>query len=239
MDELIQRVDSPREAFTDLERSKLDEFHRLLVEWNQRMNLTGITEYEEVYVKHFLDSVLIRTVPLFQKVMKSGSRIIDVGTGAGFPGIPLALCFPEVDFVLCDSLKKRLSFLEHVITELELQNVTLVHGRAEDLGQNRLYRGQFDAVVSRAVARLNLLMELMCPFLKIEGTAFCYKGPQVAEEMEDGIRAGKILGAEIGKSAVFELPFAAGSRTIVPIIQRHAVPKVYPRQAGIPQKSPL
>lgn len=226
-------------GFSATEKAQLDVYHRLLVEWNERMNLTGITAYDEVYVKHFLDSVLIRKLPEFDNLIRQRGRVIDVGTGAGFPGLPLAICYPMMEFVLCDSLQKRLTFLAEVVNQLGLKNVTLVHGRAEDLGQNPNFRGQFDAVVSRAVARLNLLMELVCPFLVRGGVAFCYKGPQVVEEMPDALRAAKVLKSEIGELVVYDLPSAAGSRTIVPILQRGMMSKIYPRKAGVPQKNPL
>lgn len=225
--------------FSDEERRLLDRYHALIVDWNERMNLTGITDYNEVYVKHFADSVAIAEVPAWQALFRDGMRVLDLGTGAGFPGIPLAIRYPQFRFVLCDALQKRLTFLHAVVDELGLQNVQLIHGRAEDLGRDRTLRSQFDAVTSRAVARLNVLVELMCPFLRVGGAAFAYKGPQVVDEWNDGSRAASRLGAELIGRESYALPDDAGAHNIVVIRQVQPAPAAYPRRAGTPKKQPL
>jgi 16S rRNA (guanine527-N7)-methyltransferase len=227
------------EKWTEHERRRFHQFYALLVEWNEKMNLTGIVEQNEVYVKHFWDSLMIRDFPEWTDCVRREGRVVDVGTGAGFPGIPLAICFPSVQFVLCDSLNKRISFLQHVVEQLELTNVKLVHGRAEDLARLPAYRGQFDVVVSRAVARMNLLLELTAPFAKVGGTILSYKGPSVEEEWEDGERAGRELGCELVRVERIELPGNMGTRTVVVGKQVKEIPKRYPRKAGVPQKNPL
>src|SRR5579875_2935903 len=171
-------------TFTEEQLGKLELFYEWLVEWNEKVNLTAITDHHEVFIKHFLDSVLVAESDEWRRIHQNAGRVVDIGTGAGFPGIPLAICYPKISFTLCDALQKRLKFLEHVISNLGLTNVQLVHGRAEDLGQDKQYRGQFDGVVSRAVARLSILSELMCPFAKVGGISFAYKGPQVEDELQ-------------------------------------------------------
>ncbi|WAH37001.1 16S rRNA (guanine(527)-N(7))-methyltransferase RsmG [Alicyclobacillus dauci] len=226
-------------VLTEEQLLQLDRYRSLLVDWNERMNLTAITEEEEVYVKHFYDSLAVLTVSQWQEVAKTGTRVIDVGTGAGFPGIPLAIVESNMEFVLCDALQKRITFLQAVKDELGLQNVTFVHARSEDLARNPAYRGQFDIVVSRAVARLNILMELMCPFLRPGGRGFSYKGPGFDDERKDGERAAAKLRAKLMDAHTYLLPKSMGSRTIVVFEQSAPVPETYPRKAGVPQRKPL
>jgi 16S rRNA (guanine527-N7)-methyltransferase len=214
-------------------------YYELLIEWNERMNLTAITDPQEVYYKHFVDSVLIVDTSEWKQVVDTRGSVADVGTGAGFPGIPLAICHPELSFVLCDSLQKRIQFVQHVCAELGLKNVHAVHGRAEDLARDSEFRNRFDAVVSRAVARLNVLAEFTLPFVKTGGFVFSYKGPHVDDEMADGERAAHVLGGRITTTYVRALPGEFGERTIVVMVQDKPTPKAYPRKPGTPKKQPL
>lgn len=218
---------------------KLELFRQLLMTWNARMNLTAITEEREVYVKHFYDSLTICQMGEWVKRVPQGARVLDVGTGAGFPGIPLAIALPNVQFVLNDALQKRVNFLTAVVEELELDNVVCIHGRSEDLARDKMYRAAFDAVVSRAVARLNVLMELMSPFLRVDGIGCSYKGPKVAEEWQDAVRAAGKLNATLLPSWAYTLPDGLGDRNILPWVQVKGVPRAYPRKAGTPQRMPL
>lgn len=226
-------------SLTEFQVEQLTDFQALLVEWNQKMNLTGITDDAGVTIKHFYDSLSVAHMSTWANRMKRDTRVIDVGTGAGFPGIPLAIAYPDVSFTLCDSLQKRVQFLSTVCDELQLTNVTCVHARSEDLGRDVTARGSFDFAVSRAVARLNILMELMVPFLKRGGYGVCYKGPSLDEEYEDGLRAAKKLQCHIESVASYELPLDMGARTLVLFEQTGMLSKEYPRKAGIPQKQPL
>ncbi|MCL6441987.1 MAG: 16S rRNA (guanine(527)-N(7))-methyltransferase RsmG [Alicyclobacillus sp.] len=222
------------------QQGQLDAYYRMLVEWNDKMNLTAIVEREEVYVKHFWDSMAVRKLPAWQKcVSVAGKRVLDIGTGAGFPGLPLAVLYPEIEFVLVDALQKRLTFLRAVLDALSVTNVHLVHGRAEDLGKAAEYREQFDAVTSRAVARLNVLLELMAPFAAVGGALFAYKGPSVADELPEGERAARQLGVALTEPVSMQLPANMGDRTIVFGEKIRPTPARFPRKAGVPQKQPL
>ncbi len=225
--------------FSENQYEQLEQFYSLLIEWNQKMNLTSLTERQDVFIKHFLDSVQICNLPEWKKIQDTRGTVVDIGTGAGFPGIPLAIRHPEIKFTLCDALAKRISFLQTVIEKLGLENVELIHSRAEDLAQNPNYRYQFQGCVSRAVARLNILLEFMCPLVQVGGTSFAYKGPLVTDEFPDGVRAASLLGGKIQGTAHMELPNGAGERTVILVKQIKEAPKKYPRRAGIPQKKPL
>lgn len=228
-----------RATVTDCQFEQFIKYHRLLVEWNERMNLTAVTDTEGVFGKHFLDSLVVRTLPEWGVLVQPGARVADVGTGAGFPGIPLSICYPHVQFTLFDALQKRLTFLAEVISTLKLENVQLVHGRAEDLAHEYGYRNGFDAVVSRAVARLNVLLEWTTPFVKPGGVVFAYKGPGVEDELVEGKRAAKVLKTKILRIASLQLPAAIGARTMVVAQQKGMSPATYPRKAGTAAKSPL
>ena len=209
-----------------LERFEI--YHRLLAEWNEKMNLTAIADPAAVARKHFADS--LAALPY----LKSGMKVIDVGTGAGFPGVPLLIMEPGLELTLADSLNKRLTFLDALLKELGLQ-AELVHGRAEDLGQNRLYREQFDAALSRAVASLPVLLELTTPFVKVAGSAIAYKGDG-AEELQNAKSAAFLLHVQLRQ---VDLVSDLGKRCLIFADKTAPTPKAYPRKAGTPNKKPL
>ena len=209
------------------------DYYELLVETNKVMNLTAITEFDEVIEKHFLDSLsLCRIYDLNREI-----RVLDLGTGAGFPGVPLKIVFPQIRLVLADSLNKRIKFLENVVGELSLQNVSCVHGRAEEMGRNKEYREQFDLCVSRAVANLSSLSEYCIPFVKEGGAFISYKSGEIEEEANAAKKAISVLGGELRKIYKFDL--YEQKRSFVIIDKKKKTPKAYPRKAGTPTKEPL
>ena len=207
----------------------------LLLEWNKKMNLTAITEEKDVVQKHFADCLSI--LPHLQ--LAEHPRVLDVGTGAGFPGIPLKIACPSLDITLLDSLQKRLSFLEEVTDTLSLSDVSFVHARAEDSGQNPLYREQFDLVVSRAVAHLSVLGEYCLPFLQVGGILAALKGPDVKTELAESTHALAVLGGRIQNVIDIEIPFTDLEHKLVLIEKTIPTPKQYPRKAGKVTKNPL
>lgn len=212
-------------------------YYNMLIEWNSFMNLTAITDFDEVLKKHFIDSVsLIRAIP---DLGEKKYRMIDIGTGAGFPGIPLKIVFSNISVVLLDSLNKRVNFLKEVISKLQLTDITAVHGRAEDFAQNKEYRESFDLCVSRAVANLATLSEYCLPFVKKNGRFISYKSEKVSEEFEISGKAISVLGGEYENQVTFELPDSDIYRNLFVIKKKSATPGKYPRKAGLPSKEPI
>lgn len=215
--------------------SRFERYMQLILEWNEKVNLTAITERDEFVKKHFIDSLCC--IP--HEEYKEAETVIDVGTGAGFPGMPLAIVSPDKKFLLIDSLNKRIKILNEIIDELGLKNVEAVHGRAEELARNKLYREQFDICVSRAVSRLSVLSEYCLPFVKKGGWLAAYKGPDADREIEDAHSALGKLGGKVIEMKNTEMTQFGISHRIVYIQKTMNTPKVYPRKAGTPEKKPL
>ena len=209
---------------------KIYDYMSLLIEWNEKINLTAITEPSEIILKHFIDSLTI------QNYLKEAGQLIDVGTGAGFPGIPLNIINSKVKYTLLDSLNKRIQFLEEVINKLQLENIEAIHGRAEEFA--KIKRESYDIATSRAVAPLNILLEYLLPLIKINGKCICMKGSNI-EEIKDAENALKILGGEIEKIEKITLPESNIERNIILVKKIKETPLKYPRKAGIPSKNPL
>lgn len=230
--------DSMRElglSLGDHQIAQFMEYYELLIEWNEFMNLTAITEFEEVCTKHFIDSLsLCKAVDCTKDL-----SVIDVGTGAGFPGIPLKIAFPKLKITLLDSLAKRVKFLNEVIKRLELEDIEAIHGRAEDYAKPDLLREQFDLCVSRAVANLSTLSEYCLPYVKIDGFFISYKSEKISDERQAAQRAIVLLGGDIYSQKEFILPNSDIYRNLFQIKKVRATPKKYPRKAGLPSKEPL
>ena len=240
MDNWDLLTDSLKEFHITLTNEQFHQFqnyYELMIDWNSFMNLTAITEMDEVIMKHFVDSVsLIQAVPdLAQKEYS----LIDVGTGAGFPGIPLKIVFPDLKITLLDSLYKRIKFLNQVILDLSLKNISAVHGRAEDLAQKKIYREQYDFCVSRAVANLATLSEYCLPFVKKKGYFISYKSEKITEEYEQAKQAIKVLGGNYKNQVEFHLPHSNIYRNLFIIEKVDTTPIKYPRKAGLPSKEPI
>ncbi len=218
---------------SEIQIKQFYDYMNLLIEWNKTVNLTGIIETKEIIVKHFIDSLTF-----LDKIDKNNS-IIDVGTGAGFPGIPIKIACPETKLVLLDSLNKRVYFLNEVINKLELKDIQAIHGRAEDFGKDENYREKYDMAIARAVAPLNILLEYLMPFIKTNGRCICMKGPNIEEEIKNSKNAVSVLGGILADKKEFNLPYTDMSRTIIEIKKVKHIPKAYPRKAGIPAKKPL
>ncbi len=209
------------------------KYMEMLLEWNEKINLTAITDPNEVILKHFIDSMTIN------KYVDKNSKLIDVGTGAGFPGIPVSILRDDINVTLMDSLNKRIKFLDEVIKENNLNNVETIHSRAEELANNPNYREMFDVATSRAVASLNVLLEYLLPFVKVGGYCICMKGSNVENEIKEAKKALEILKGEIIEVEKFNLPDTDYGRNIIVIKKVGNTPKKYPRKPGTPAKEPL
>ena len=233
-----QFIEALRAKGIELSERQIEQFRTYfteLVEWNEKMNLTAITDEPSVYLKHFYDSISAAFYVDFKKEM----TVCDVGAGAGFPSIPLKICYPQIELTIVDSLNKRITFLNHLADELQLANVHFVHARAEEFGKNKAYREQFDLVTARAVARLSVLSELCVPLVKKGGKFVAMKGAAGPEELVDAKSALNILGVELVEQFDFELPEEDSERTIYVFDKVKTTPKKYPRKPGTPNKSPL
>ena len=222
-------------VLTDTQFQLFRKYKELLVSWNEKINLTAVTEDKEIQIKHFMDSLSICRV---LDPMRYGS-LLDLGTGAGFPGIPIKIVWPYIQITLVDSLKKRVGFLNEVIRELDLDGITAVHGRAEELAKDSVHREQYDLCVSRAVANLSTLSEYCLPFVKKDGYFISYKGSDVREESDQAKKAIRLLGGRIEKEESFTLPLSDYGRTLIVVKKTDPTPGKYPRRAGTPAKEPL
>lgn len=215
----------------DKKVEKFYEYMNLLLEWNKKINLTAITEPNEVILKHFIDSATIA------KYIENDMRVVDVGTGAGFPGIPLNIIYNKANYILVDSLNKRINFLNEVINNLQLENINTVHSRIEDFGKNN--KEKFDIAMSRAVASLNILLEYLLPLVKVGGICICMKGSNIKEEIENSNKALEVLGGKIEKIEEIILPDSDIVRNIIIVRKINNTPNKYPRKAGMPTKEPI
>lgn len=235
LEQFLKNCEDMNISLSQEQQEQFIKYYEILVEWNSFMNLTGITEFQEVLQKHFEDSLaIVKGIPMDQV-----NRIIDVGTGAGFPGMPLKIAYPHLDVVLLDSLGKRVKFLNHVIEKISLHNVKAIHGRAEDFAKNPEYRETFDLSVSRAVANLSTLSEYCIPYTKVGGYFISYKSGKVDEEVDQAKKAIQILGGKIQEVKKFSLADSDIERSLILIKKEKATGKKYPRKAGLPAKEPL
>ena len=233
LEKFLKGLEELHIQLTEEQIQQFIKYYEMLVEKNKVMNLTSITEFDEVIEKHFLDSLsLIKVYDL-----KKDISVLDMGTGAGFPGIPLKIAFPELKVTLADSLNKRILFLQEVIDELHLEKIEAVHARAEELGKNKAYREMYDLVVSRAVANLSSLEEYCVPFVKIGGNFISYKSGEIEEEVANAKNATFLLGGKV--KDVYKFDLYEQKRSFVIIEKVKGTPKTYPRKAGTPTKTPL
>jgi len=239
MDEIEKKVDGwlaeKGISLSAAQWKQFNDYYELLIEWNKKMNLTAITERAQVYIKHFYDSLSLSFVVPMNRI----STLADIGSGSGFPAIPLKIIYPHLRVTTIDSLNKRVTFLQHVVERLELENVECVHSRAEDAARDARWRDRFDLVTARAVARMNILNELCLPFVKPDGLFVAMKGAQGEEELADAGRSLRELKGKVERAVRFELPMEDAARTIILIRKLAATPARYPRKAGIPAKQPL
>ena len=220
---------------TDRQKEQYERYFELLVEWNEKINLTAITDKDEVYLKHFYDSV----APILQGLIENQPiRLLDIGAGAGFPSLPMKILFPELDVTIIDSLNKRINFLHLLAEELGLSGVHFYHGRAEDFAQDKAFRAQFDLVTARAVARMQVLSELTIPYLKVGGRLLALKASNAPEELEEAKNALNILFSKVENNLQYELP-NGDPRYITVVEKKKETPNKYPRKAGMPNKRPL
>lgn len=224
-------------SLSDVQIEQFMKYYELLIEWNSFMNLTAITEFDDVLKKHFVDSLSL--VKAFENIRKEEVSVIDIGTGAGFPGMPLKIAFPQIRLTLLDSLQKRINFLNEVTTRLNLMNVELIHGRAEDFAKPSAKREQYDLCVSRAVANLSTLSELCLPYVKVGGKFISYKSEKIVEEAVEAEKAIDLLGGKIAGQIEMSLPGSDIYRNLFIIEKIKSTPKRYPRKAGLPAKEPI
>lgn len=220
-------------TLTEEQIEKFYNYMNLLIEWNKKINLTAIVEPKDIILKHFIDSLTI------EKYIKKGENIIDVGTGAGFPGIPLKIAREDLKITLADSLNKRINFLNEVINKLDLKNIATIHTRAEELGKNKKYREKFDIATSRAVANMSTLSEYLIPFIKVKGRCICMKSSDIDTELENAKKAINILGCEIESKDKFNLPNSDLGRSVIILRKVKNTPSKFPRKAGTPAKEPI
>ncbi len=219
---------------SDKQKDLFERYYDLLLKWNAKMNLTSITEKEDVFIKHFADSLAL---VYFYDL--SGKRIIDIGTGAGFPGVPIKIICPDCQVVLADSLNKRIRFLDELVSELELDDIITVHGRAEDLAFDKKYREKFDVVTSRAVANLSVLSEYCLPFVRESGMFVSYKSGNIDEELSSAGNAIDVLGGKLDRVEKYSIPYTDYDRSLCFISKCKKTDKRFPRKAGTPSKDPL
>ena len=219
--------------FNDKQLKQFYMYMNLILEWNKKINLTAIVEPDDIIIKHFIDSLTI------SKYIEKDENLVDVGSGAGFPGIPLKIYRPDIDIILVDSLNKRINFLNQVIDDLKLKNICCVHSRIEDFARDKDYRENFKYVTARAVANLAVLSEYLIPLAKVKGKCICMKGNEIDEEVKNGINAIEILGGKIEEVDKFNLANTDIKRNVVIIDKKNNTPIKYPRKAGIPVKEPL
>lgn len=235
MNSLIKVMESEGIKLTEECAEKFEQFRETLIETNKYLNLTSITEDEEVNYKHFLDSLL----PMKKIEFIENAKVIDIGTGGGFPGLPMKFYRDDLDITLLDSLNKRIKFLKDTIYKMELSKIDAIHGRAEELGRQKQYREVYDYAISRAVSRLNTLVEYSLPFVKVGGYFISMKGPSGKEEAEEAKNAIKLLGGEIADIIEYQLDYEDSDRTLVVIKKISPTPKKYPRGGGKPKNKPL
>ena len=236
-EQFVQELSKCNFKLNENQINQFNQYFTSLIETNKKVNLTRITEKDDVYLKHFFDSI----TPLFTfgEIFTKSRTLCDVGAGAGFPSIPLKIMVPELRVTIVDSLGKRLNFLQELVTQLDLKNVALVHGRAEDVGQNKQYREQFDIVTARAVANMAVLSEYCLPLVKKNGNFIALKGPKAEDELNSSQKALKTLGGKTIAVKELQLPHSSEDRTLILVKKVQATPKKYPRQAGTPHRKPI
>lgn len=228
-------LDQQNINLTDQQKFQFERYFELLVEWNQKINLTAITEKEEVYLKHFYDSI----APILQGLIENQEiKLLDIGAGAGFPSLPMKILYPQLDVTIIDSLNKRINFLQLLAEELDLEGVHFYHGRAEDFAQDKSFRAQFDIVTARAVARMQVLSELTIPYLKVGGKLLALKASNAPEELTEAKNALNLLFSKVENNISYTLP-NGDPRYITIVEKKKETPNKYPRKAGMPNKRPL
>lgn len=228
-------LDQQNINLTDQQKAQFERYFELLVEWNQKINLTAITEKEEVYLKHFYDSI----APILQGLIENQEiKLLDIGAGAGFPSLPMKILYPQLDVTIIDSLNKRINFLQLLAEELDLEGVHFYHGRAEDFAKDKHFRAQFDIVTARAVARMQVLSELTIPYLKVGGKLLALKASNAPEELTEAKNALNLLFSKVEDNISYTLP-NGDPRYITIVEKKKETPNKYPRKAGMPNKRPL